>query len=123
MDTVYTDTTHVVPPDSTHSDTTHILNPDTNALPSQLTFISSLSITPSPSVNRLIQVYYDSYNEAEYTGRIYDALGRKVYEARFYFQVGVNGFTISSDGMSEGTYILLLQSENTYSRRKFQVRH
>lgn len=108
-DTVYVDTSLIVIPI------------DTNTLPGSLTFISNLSIVPNPSINGQVHVYYDSYNDATYIGSVYNTLGEKVFEASYYFQRGVNGFVFSSDGFAQGSYVLILRSENNYTRRKFLV--
>lgn len=90
-------------------------------LPTQLSFTSNLTVVPNPSQNGVVQAYYSAYQDAQYVAAIYNVLGEKVFDALFYFKAGLNGFTISTDGLSQGTYILVLSSENSYTRRKFLV--
>jgi PKD repeat protein len=90
-------------------------------LPDHLTFVSNLAIIPNPASGSTINVYYNSFNSANYLATVYNALGEIVFELYFSFQAGVNGFKILNDGLAPGPYILVLQSENTYARRKFIV--
>lgn len=92
-----------------------------NLLPSRLNFTSNLSIVPNPANGDNINVYYNSYNAADYLAEIYNTMGEKVFEEYFSFGFGINGFKISTSSLSQGTYILVLQSEGTYARRKFLV--
>ncbi len=94
---------------------------DTNRLPPNLSFVSNLAIVPNPISDGTLSVYYNSFNSGDYLARIYTTLGDVIFEKYFAFQSGVNGFKIVLDNLAQGAYMLVLESENTYARRKFMV--
>ncbi|HXB38947.1 MAG TPA: PKD domain-containing protein [Bacteroidia bacterium] len=94
---------------------------DTNRLPLNLTFSSNLAIVPNPSSGGTLNVFYNSFNDGDYLVHIYNTLGDIIFERYFAFKSGINGFKISLDDLAQGAYVIILQSENTYARKKFVV--
>lgn len=80
-----------------------------------------MAIVPNPVENGPISVYYNSFNNNDYLVRVYNTLGETLFEQYFSFTAGINGFKISSDNLSNGAYLIVLESENTYSRKKFMI--
>jgi PKD repeat protein len=91
--------------------------------PSNLDFSSSvLTIVPNPaSNNSYIDAFYNSYNSDDYEVQIYNILGQEMFEEYFAFQSGINEFKINAVNFSAGVYIMVLQSGNSYIRKKFYV--
>lgn len=71
--------------------------------------------------NTYLEGFYNALTDARYLVSVYDAQGRKIYNAAFSFLQGVNQFRISTDGMAQGAYFLVMESGNSYMRRKFYV--
>ncbi|MGZ3884588.1 MAG: PKD domain-containing protein [Bacteroidia bacterium] len=91
-------------------------------VPPNLSFTSNLAILPNPVENGTLNIFYNSFTNADFLAVIYDPLGRLMTEEYFTFQQGINGFQMDVSRFSEGVYVLNLISENTYVRRKFIVR-
>ena len=91
--------------------------------PSNLDFSSSvLTIVPNPaSNNSYIDAFYNSYNANDYLVQIYNILGQEMFEEYFSFQGGINEFKISAVNYAAGVYVMVLQSGNSYIRKKFYV--
>jgi PKD repeat protein len=93
-----------------------------NKPPANLNFShSTLTIVPNPASNGYVDAFYNSYNDNNYLAQIYNALGQKMFEEYFAFQMGINEFKISTENLSSGVYILVLQAGNSYIRQKFYV--
>ncbi len=104
---------------ASHSDSIRIIS---LPLPANLTFISNMAIIPNPIENGSLNVFYNSFTNADFLVTIYDPIGRIIHEEYFTFQQSINGFKIPTADFSNGLYILSIHSENTYARRKFVVK-
>jgi PKD repeat protein len=82
---------------------------------------ATLVIAPNPVSNGYIDAFYNSYNDNTYLTQVYNALGQKMFEEYFSFQLGVNEFKISTANLSSGVYVLVLQAGNSYIRQKFYI--
>lgn len=104
------------------TDTVHIIVPEP---PAHLDFDNStLVIAPNPVTNNeYLEAFYSAYANDKYLVYVYSSLGQKMYVAYFAFTSGINEFKINTSGYSEGMYILVLQSGNSYVRKKFYVSH
>lgn len=104
-----------------HSDTVQIIK--NLHLPAVLDFSNSnLSIVPNPVTNNdYVEGFYNAYTDNNYLAQVYNALGQKVFEAYFAFQSGLNGFKINTSGFSTGMYVMVLQSGNSFIRKKFYI--
>jgi len=102
------------------TDTIQIIVPEP---PSHLDFSNSiLTVVPNPVSNSgYIDAFYNAYTPDNYLAQVYNALGQKMFEEYFSFQSGINEFKISTSGFSEGIYLLVLQSGNSFIRKKFYV--
>lgn len=91
--------------------------------PPDLDFLNSiLSIVPNPVINNgYIDAFFNAYAPADYLTQVYNAIGQKVFEEYFSFETGVNEFKINSVNLSSGVYIMVMQSGNSYIRKKFYV--
>lgn len=93
-----------------------------NKPPAGLDFVhSTLAIAPNVVTNDYVDAFYNSFNDNTYLAQIYDALGQKMFEENFAFQLGVNEFKISTANLTPGVYILVLQAGNSYIRQKFYL--
>ncbi|MFI5142039.1 MAG: T9SS type A sorting domain-containing protein, partial [Bacteroidia bacterium] len=93
-----------------------------NKPPANLDFShSTLVIAPNPVSNGYVDAFYNSYNDNSYLAQVYNALGQKMFEEYFAFQLGINEFKISTVNLSSGVYILVLQAGNSYIRQKFYL--
>jgi PKD repeat protein len=93
-----------------------------NRPPDNLDFShSTLVIAPNPVSNGYVDAFYNSYNDNNYLAQVYNALGQKMFEENFAFQLGVNEFKISTANLSSGVYVLVLQAGNSYIRQKFYI--
>lgn len=82
---------------------------------------STLAIAPNPVSNGYIDAFYNSYDDNNYLTQVYNALGQKMFEDYFSFQLGINEFKISTANFSSGVYVLVLQAGNSYIRQKFYI--
>ena len=91
--------------------------------PANLDFTNSvLAIAPNPVPSSgYIDAFYNSYNSNDYLVQIYNILGQEMFEEYFAFESGINEFKISAANFSTGVYIMVLQSGNSYIRKKFYV--
>jgi PKD repeat protein len=93
-----------------------------NRPPDNLDFShSTLAIAPNPISDGYVDAFYNSYNDNNYLAQVYNALGQKMFEEYFSFQLGVNEFKISAANFSSGVYVLVLQAGNSYIRQKFYL--
>ncbi|HTA63508.1 MAG TPA: PKD domain-containing protein [Bacteroidia bacterium] len=93
-----------------------------NKPPAGLDFThSTVAIAPNIVTNGYLDAFYNSYNDNNYLVQIYNALGQKMFEEYFAFQLGINEFKISTTGFSSGVYVLVLQAGNSYIRQKFYL--
>jgi PKD repeat protein len=93
-----------------------------NKPPANLDFThSTLAIAPNVVLDGYVDAFYNSYNNNNYLVQIYNALGQKMFEEYFSFQLGVNEFKISTASFSSGVYVLVLQAGNSYIRQKFYL--
>jgi len=79
-------------------------------------------IAPNPVANNeYAQVYYNAYVDASYLANVYNAQGQTIFRASFPFRTGLNEFKIDTALYPDGVYILVMESGNSYIRKKFQV--
>jgi len=91
--------------------------------PPDLDFSNSiLTMAPNPvSSNGYIDAFLNAYSSDNYLTQVYNAIGQKMFEEYFSFEAGVNEFKISTVNFASGVYIMVMQSGNSYIRRKFYV--
>ncbi|HKC66652.1 MAG TPA: PKD domain-containing protein [Bacteroidia bacterium] len=93
-----------------------------NRPPANLDFThSTIAFAPNVVSGGYLDAFYNAYNDNTYLVQIYNALGQKMFEENFAFQLGVNEFKISTADFSSGVYVLVLQAGNSYIRQKFYV--
>jgi PKD repeat protein len=91
--------------------------------PPDLDFSNSiLTIVPNPvSSSGYIDAFFNAYSSDDYLTQVYNAIGQKMFEEYFSFEPGINEFKISTVNFASGVYIMVIQSGNSYIRRKFYV--
>ncbi|HWY38708.1 MAG TPA: PKD domain-containing protein, partial [Bacteroidia bacterium] len=102
------------------TDTIKIIVPEP---PAHLDLLNTnITVVPNPVTKDYIDAFYNAFTDDNYLAGVYNELGQKMFEEYFAFKSGINEFRIDVSGYSDGIYILVLQSGNSYIRKKFCVR-
>jgi hypothetical protein len=86
----------------------------------ELTQVSSLNVYPNPVTDKTVLTFYNTEN-AVYTVKVLDAMGKEVYAENINSVLGMNRADLNLNGISSGVYFLVLSNAKATATRRLIV--